>query len=73
MRPELGRISAPIEVVYTYDPLFGVPAASVDTLSSQAYASATDIHLTRIDDSFHFVMLDQPERFARAVALLLKE
>ncbi|WP_255478991.1 alpha/beta fold hydrolase [Pantoea sp. ME81] len=71
LRPELGRIRASIEVVYAYDTLFGVPAASVDAMYRQAYAAAPDIHFTRIDDSFHFVMLDQPERFSDAVESFL--
>lgn len=73
LRPELGRISAPVEVVYAYDPLFGIPAARVDAMYRQAYASAPDIHFTRIDDSFHFVMLDQPERFSSAVESFLNK
>lgn len=72
LRPELARIKAPIEVVYAYDVLFGIPAANVDAMYRQAYASAPDIHFTRIDDSFHFVMLDQPERFSTAVASFIK-
>ncbi|MBK4406247.1 alpha/beta fold hydrolase, partial [Enterobacter hormaechei] len=71
--PELGRIKAPIEIVYAYDPLFGIPAASVDTMYRQAYASAPDIHFTRIDNSFHFVMLDQPEEFSKAVESFLNK
>ncbi|WP_052127405.1 alpha/beta fold hydrolase [Enterobacter cancerogenus] len=71
LRPELGRIRAPIEVVYAYDTLFGVPAASVDAMYRRAYASAPNIHFTRIDDSFHFVMLDQPERFSSVVESFL--
>ena len=73
LRPELGRIKAPIEIVYAYDALFGVPAAGVDTMYRQAYASAPDIHFTRIDNSFHFIMLDQPERFSSAVRTFLNE
>lgn len=72
LRPELGRISAPVEVVYAYDAFYGVPASSVDATFRRAYASTPDIHFTRIDDSFHFVMLDQPERFASAVAAFLE-
>lgn len=73
LRPELGRIRAPIEILYAYDALFGIPAASVDAMYRQAYASAPNIHFTRIDDSFHFIMLDQPERFSRAVESFLNE
>ncbi|ORM61814.1 alpha/beta hydrolase [Pantoea rodasii] len=73
LRPELGHIRAQIQVVYAYDTLFGVPASSVDAMYRQAYASAPDIHFTRIDDSFHFVMLDQPKRFSDAVESFLNE
>ncbi|AUX93129.1 alpha/beta fold hydrolase [Mixta gaviniae] len=73
LRPELAHIHAPIEIVYAYDTLFGVPAASVEAMYRQAYASAPDIHFTRIDNSFHFVMLDQPERFSSAVASFLNK
>lgn len=73
LRPELARIKASIEIVYAYDALYGVPAASVDAAYRQSYASAPDVHFTRIDDSFHFVMLDQPERFSRAVELFLNQ
>lgn len=73
MRPELGRISAPIEVVYAYDALFGVPASGVDEMYRRAYTNARDIHFTRIDDSFHFIMLDQPRRFSSAVESFLNK
>ncbi|WP_277976050.1 alpha/beta fold hydrolase [Pantoea endophytica] len=73
LRPELARIKAPIEIVYAYDALFGVPAASVDAMYRQAYASAPHIHFTRIDDSFHFMMLDQPKRFSNAVESFLNQ
>lgn len=73
LRPELARINAPMEIVYAYDPLFGIPAASVAAMYRQAYASAPDAHFTQIDDSFHFVMLDQPERFSTAVESFLNQ
>ena len=73
LRPELGRISAPIEVVYAYDALFGVPASTVDEMYRRAYTHAPDIHFTRIDDSFHFIMLDQPVRFSSAVESFLNK
>lgn len=71
LRPELARIKVPVEVVYAYDPIYGVPAASIDALFGQAYATLPGVRLKRIDESFHFVMLDQPERFGEAVAAFL--
>lgn len=73
LRPELFRIKASIELVYAWDALFGVSAASVDAMYRQAYVSAPDIHFTRIDNSFHFIMLDQPERFSNAVEAFLNK
>lgn len=71
LRPELSRIKAPVEVVYAYDNLFGIPASDVDALYRNAYASATEVSFTRIDGSFHFVMFDQAELFSDAVMKFL--
>ncbi|MGO3982940.1 alpha/beta hydrolase [Pseudomonas sp. SAS7] len=67
LRPELGGIQSPVQVVYAYDPLYGIPAASVDATFANAYAGTRNISFKRIDGSFHFVMLDQPQAFAQAV------
>lgn len=67
LRPELGRIKVPVQVVYAYDPLYGVEASHIDAMFRDAYASTPDVSFRRIDDSFHFIMLDQPELFADAV------
>jgi pimeloyl-ACP methyl ester carboxylesterase len=67
LRPELARIKVPVEVVYAYDPLYGVPAENIDAIFRNAYAAAPGVRFRRIDGSFHFVMLDQPALFERAV------
>lgn len=67
LRPELDRITAPVEVVYAYDPIYGVPASNIDATFRNTYASTPHVAFSRIDGSFHFVMLDQPEAFANAV------
>jgi pimeloyl-ACP methyl ester carboxylesterase len=67
LRPELGDIQAPLEVVYAYDSMYGIPAASVDATFVKAYAGARGVSFKRIDGSFHFIMLDQPQALAEAV------
>ena len=67
LRSELRRITAPVEVVYAYDKMYGVPPANIDATFKNAYASTPQVRFKRIDDSFHFVMLDQPDAFERAV------
>jgi len=71
LRPELERIKVPVEVVYAYDLLYGVEASHIDAMFHNAYASTPNISFRRIDGSFHFIMLDQPEQFASAVIKFL--
>jgi len=73
LRPELSRIEVPVEVIYAYDPIYGVPAGNIDELFRSAYAGLAGADFKRIDGSFHFVMLDQPEPFAAAVEAFLAE
>lgn len=61
LRPELGRIKVPVEVVYAYDSHYGIEASQVDAMFRNAYASTPNISFRRIDGSFHFIMLDQPD------------
>jgi pimeloyl-ACP methyl ester carboxylesterase len=67
LRPELAQIKAPVQVVYAYDPLYGVPAPSVEATFRNAYAGTPQVRFRRIEGSFHFIMLDQPQAFAEAV------
>lgn len=67
LRPELGHIKVPVEVVYAYDALYGIPASSVDATFGNAYTGTPTISFKRIDGSFHFIMLDQPQVFATIV------
>jgi pimeloyl-ACP methyl ester carboxylesterase len=52
--------------------VYGIPAANVEATFRNAYANTPHINFTRIDDSFHFVMLDQPEAFATVVTDFLQ-
>ena len=70
MRPELKNITVPLTMVYPFDGSI-MPQAMVDGLYNAAYGNAATAKLNRIDDSRHFIMLDQPERFADAVERFL--
>lgn len=67
LRPELDQITVPVEVVYAYDEIYGVPASDIDAIFRNAYASAPNVSFKRIEGSYHFIMLDQPELFTRTV------
>ncbi|SMF63405.1 alpha/beta fold hydrolase [Allosphingosinicella indica] len=72
LKPELPRIAAPMEVVYATPPAGGGvdPAVIVRDYRS-AYAGAKGARLTRIANSGHMVMLDQPAAFAAALKSFL--
>ena len=70
LRPELGAITAPFTMLYPLD-ASAMPAAMVDGLYKGAFASAKTVTLQRIDGSRHFIMLDQPAVFAKAVDTFL--
>jgi len=72
IRPELAMINVPMTMLYPHDVSI-MPQAMVDALYKNAYTNAKTTKLKRIDDSRHFIMLDQPEKFAQAVEDFLKD
>lgn len=71
LRPELPKIVAPLTVLYGYDAVYGIPPAQFDARFKAVYAPAGTARFVRVDDSFHFVMIDQPGPFAKAVEAFL--
>ncbi|WP_025885288.1 alpha/beta fold hydrolase [Asaia prunellae] len=72
LRPALSKITAPVSVIYAYDSSYGIPSSMVDTLYRTAYGTTPHVHFERIDGSYHFVMIDQPEKFGHAVEAALQ-
>jgi pimeloyl-ACP methyl ester carboxylesterase len=72
LRPELARITAPTAVVYVASGLPGMTPEITDGFYRMAFANLAGVILTRIDDSAHYIMLDQPERFAAEVNAFLE-
>ena len=70
-RPRLPAITAPVTVLYAYDPAMGRPAEAVDQMYAAAYTGLAAANLKRIDDSFHFIQIDQQEAFAAEVSAFL--
>lgn len=63
LRGELGAIRAPLTVLYTRAP--NQPAANdrTDEIFRASYQSVPKVRLKRVNDSGHFIMLDQPDVF----------
>ncbi len=72
LRPEIGHITAPTRVLYVK---FNDPRMTpeiTDSIYQASFATLPGATLTRIDDSAHFIMLDQPDRFAAEVNAFLE-
>jgi len=73
LRPGLAAMTTPVWAVYAADADGGAPAAMADGLWSREYAGLPNVRLIRVDDSRHFIMADQPARFAELMDQLLAE
>lgn len=66
LRPDLASIQTPVTIVYANDPAIA-PEAQITGLYTALYAPLPNERLVKIDQSFHFVPLDNPTAFAAAV------
>jgi pimeloyl-ACP methyl ester carboxylesterase len=67
LRPGLAAMTTPVWAVYASDADGGAPAAMADALWGREYAGLPGVRLIRVDGSRHFIMADQPARFAGLV------
>lgn len=73
LRRDVPSIRTPTLVVYAYDPAAQQPdAAAYEATVLAAYKPMPNVTLKRIDDSRHFIMYDQPEKFDAALEEFLK-
>lgn len=72
-RPGLAAMTTPVWALYASDADGGAPAAGADALWSRAYAALPGVKLIRVDGSRHFIMADQPARFAELVDQFLAD
>lgn len=71
-RPLLPQIKASTTIVYAYDAQMGRPTDYVHGMYAKGYEGLAGAKLKRVDGAFHFLMLDQPEAFAKEVDAFLK-
>jgi len=64
LRPEVATLNVPLTVLFVRAPGVPLTDAQMEQFYSASYAGAPSI-LKRIPDSYHFLMLDQPEVFRR--------
>jgi len=72
-RPGLAAMTTPVWAVYASDADGGAPAAMADGLWGREYAALPGVRLVRVDGARHFIMADQPARFAELVDQFLAD
>jgi pimeloyl-ACP methyl ester carboxylesterase len=72
LRPKLREIKTPVTMLYPWDSSTGMPQVMVEGLYQDNFAPLPNKTLVRIDNSFHFIMFDQPDAFAAQVDAFLK-
>lgn len=72
IRPKLSQIKAPVTMLYRWDAASGMPQSMVDGVYQDNFDALPHKTLKRVDDSYHFIMLDQPEAFDAQVDKFLK-
>ena len=73
VRPGLAAMTTPVTVLYAADADGGAPAAMADATWGREYATLPGVKLIRVDGSRHFIMADQPARFAELTDAFLAE
>ncbi len=71
LRPELSRITVPVVVLYVQP--VGVPmtAEQLDSGMRESFANARQARLVRVEDSNHYVLIDQPGRVVDEIRRLM--
>ena len=65
LRPGLAAIATPAVLIYPVSA--GQDAAATEKVYAAAYAGMPHLKMTRVDNSRHFEMLDQPQAFEKAL------
>jgi pimeloyl-ACP methyl ester carboxylesterase len=67
LRPELARITAPVTVLYVVPPNLPVPPEEFERAARLAFANAPPARFVKIENSNHYIQIDQPARFVAEV------
>jgi len=73
LRPELPNIRAPLTVLYVIPPQMPITAEQYDGYMRASYAGVPHARIVKIDDAWHFIMIDQFDRFMEEVNTFLAE
>jgi pimeloyl-[acyl-carrier protein] methyl ester esterase len=72
LRPGLAAMTTPTTLIYPRGDAFGFTPAQTDAQYKLCFAGMPNLTMVPIEPSRHFIMFDQPERFAAALDAFLK-
>ncbi len=67
LRPLIPRIGVPALILFAHDSAMGLPVDMLRRVYESQYRALPRHRITVIEDSFHFIPVDQPAAFAQAV------
>lgn len=67
MRANMADLTLETTVLVPHSEVMGVSKTDLENLYASQYEAAPNVTIKMIDDSFHFIMLDQPDAFYTAV------
>lgn len=70
-RPALPEITQPVLVLAAWDAAMGVPKDHIETIYATQYDGLPNGSMRIVENSFHFLMIDQPAAFEAALAEVL--
>ncbi|MBC7768482.1 MAG: alpha/beta hydrolase [Phycisphaerales bacterium] len=73
LRPELPNITAPVTVLFVIPPGAPITPEQYEGYTRMSYANLPNARIVKVEESYHFIMIDQFERFVRDVEALLAE
>jgi pimeloyl-ACP methyl ester carboxylesterase len=73
LRPELPNITAPVTVLYVIPPQMPLTPEQYDGFLRASYASLPNARIVKIEESYHFIMIDQFDRFMSEVRTFLAD
>jgi len=72
LRPSLARLAMPLKVVWAHPPGAPIGVEQMAQYYTLSYSRAPNASVERIENSWHFIMFDQPERFRAELAEFLR-
>jgi pimeloyl-ACP methyl ester carboxylesterase len=71
LRPELANITAPVTVLYVIPPGAPVTPEQYEGFMTASFATLPTARIVKIEDSYHFIMIDEFDRFMSEVRTFL--